>query len=312
VSTSPLSHNSRTTWERRRCVRDGLAVCTIIDSREVAQARVLARSLRTFHPDLSLCVLFLDKEPTVGDAEDETFISVPVGDVGVPNLRRILFRYTYRERIACVQPYLFQYLFSQYGVTRLLYLDPRTLILGQLTELFALLPRHSLVAPPFIAPSPLREAWNEGGVYHRGVLALADTAQTHRLLGAWQSSPYDPSASRLRQTPLPMQKWFDGLLGEHGEDCLRTNRSLVQTNNSLAHANGSVAYGRAQIDGRSLAMLQFPDCAPNGDGDRDPPDRAWLTIDRERSTPSFARRYSSLLDTAGCHHSAATGGWPHE
>src|SRR5271167_2048166 len=99
------------------------AACTVIAKNYLPMARVLADSWRKFHPDCPMFVLFLDSPQGFFRPEDESFCSVFASDLQIRNLPGFLFKYSILEASTAVKPYLLNYLFRQYSVDKLLYLD---------------------------------------------------------------------------------------------------------------------------------------------------------------------------------------------
>src|SRR6185295_7405733 len=106
-----------------RAGASGPAVCTIIAKNYLAYARSLVKSLRRFHPDLAVYVLFVDETAGFVDPAQEDFMMLDLGVLDLPRRQEFLFRYDVMELSTAVKAYVLQWLFER-GHGKVLYLDP--------------------------------------------------------------------------------------------------------------------------------------------------------------------------------------------
>src|SRR5438034_6302282 len=106
-----------------RADASGPAVCTIVAKNYLAYARALVKSLRRFHPDLAVYVLFVDDTAGLVDGAQEDFEVLGLDVLDLPRRQEFLFRYDVMELSTAVKPYLLRWLFDR-GHGKVLYLDP--------------------------------------------------------------------------------------------------------------------------------------------------------------------------------------------
>lgn len=196
------------------------AACTIIAKNYLPMARVLSDSWRTFHPDCPMFVLFLDSPQGFFRPEDEQFQSVFVSDLQIRNLPGFLFKYSILEASTAVKPYLLNYLFREYSVDRLLYLDPDILIFEALNGLRdALENANLLLTPHLLSPLP-----NDGrgqseheilqaGTYNLGFLGIRNSLESRRFLRWWSEKLYHQCIVSFENNLFVDQRWVDMVPG---------------------------------------------------------------------------------------------------
>src|SRR5207244_2584874 len=98
------------------------AVFSIISPNYRHYARVLMGSVQRHHPDWDRFVLVIgDKADAHPD--EESFTTVPLDALPLPNPRQFCFRYSLIELNTAVKPWMFERLFAR-GYDRVIYLDP--------------------------------------------------------------------------------------------------------------------------------------------------------------------------------------------
>jgi glycosyltransferase involved in cell wall biosynthesis len=192
------------------------AACTIIAKNYLPMARVLTESWRTFHPDCPMFVLLLDSPQGFFRPENEEFRSVPVSELQIPNLPSFLFKYTVLEASTAVKPYLLNYLFRQYSIDKLLYLDPDILILNSLDPLREDLDgAHVLLTPHLLSPLPDDDRRQDdhdilqAGCYNLGFLGLRNSLESRRLLRWWSRKLYHQCIVSFEDNLFVDQRWID-------------------------------------------------------------------------------------------------------
>jgi hypothetical protein len=183
------------------------------------RVRVLAETLRRFHPQWRLWLCQVDRPPPglTFDPDREGLAGVvdvtALGAVGaVPSL----FTHDVVELCTAVKGEMLCHLLSQ-GAQKVFYIDPDIAVLESLTELEILLDRHDVILTPHqVEPDedPHAIADNElgslkHGVYNLGFLGVAATSDGWRFARWWRSRLleycYDDIASGL----FTDQRWCD-------------------------------------------------------------------------------------------------------
>jgi glycosyltransferase involved in cell wall biosynthesis len=163
--------------------------CTIVSRRQLARARVMARTLHEHQPDATLTVLLLDADPrSAGELENARLMRLEelMGEqsglvaAGTPPGALAL----------AVLPSLVGMLLEKHAES-VLYVGPGQRVLGPLDELEEMLARRQIVLvsrPGGVDASALMVAFaGEGtrGVFSREVLGFGAGAESAALLAAW-------------------------------------------------------------------------------------------------------------------------------
>jgi putative methyltransferase (TIGR04325 family) len=200
---------------RRGGAAAGLAACSVIAKNRLAQARVLAASLRRHHPRLPFFVLLVDEPEGFFAPADEPFAIVRPADLAIPDLPALCFRYSLAELVDAVTPYLLEHLLVDRGASRLLYLDADLLVKAPLDPLFERLAACSILLSPHVTQPiehgglPDERELLLAGVYNSGLIGLADTAAARRMLGWWQRRLRHHAAIRPAEGLCGNQRWLD-------------------------------------------------------------------------------------------------------
>ena len=192
------------------------AACTIIAKNYLPMARVLAESWSSFHPECPLYVLLLDSPRGFFTPEDESFQSVFLPELEIPNLNGFMFKYSILESSTAVKPYFLSHLFRRYEMDRLLYLDPDILILNSLnglkdylTESNVLLTPHLLSPLPNDGRKPNDHDILQAGTYNLGFLGLRRGVESQRLLRWWSDKVYHHCIVAFESNLFVDQRWMD-------------------------------------------------------------------------------------------------------
>ena len=190
-----------------------IAVGTVFAGNYVAIARVLAESFRRHHPDVPFFGLLADR--TDGRATEEPFRLIELGDVGIRDLESLAFRYSRFELSVVVKPYLLEHLLDA-GYESALFLDPDTLVLGDLGELLD----SSREAPITLLPHLLRPLAGhdraerelnilQSGALNAGVVGVRN-CDTARSFLAWWQDRVGPNCRHALADGLHFdQRWLD-------------------------------------------------------------------------------------------------------
>ncbi len=175
-------------------------------------ARVLAESLRKYHPECEFYVLMVDGL----DARDraEPFEVINVRQLKIQNLQHLAFRYNIMELNTNVKPTFLAHLFAGGDVEALFYLDPDILICGSLNPLFDLLARYCILLTPH-STSPIESDgcrpsevdFLQTGVFNLGFIGLRRSAQTGQFLCWWEKRCLELGYGELRSGLFVDQKW---------------------------------------------------------------------------------------------------------
>src|SRR5205814_1240079 len=113
------------------------------------KARVLARSLKKFHPELRFCLLVAEPVRDGAHYDYSDFDEVAtLTDLGIPHLESWVFKHSLVELCTAVKgPYLDK-LLRRPGCSGVFYFDPDMAVFNRLDPLFEGLERGSVVLTP--------------------------------------------------------------------------------------------------------------------------------------------------------------------
>jgi len=201
---------------RKAPMLSGEAVCTVISKNYLAYARVLARSLAHYHPELSLVVCLADRVEGCFNRAAEPFEVVTLEELGnIPELPHFCFKYNALELNTALKPFFFEYLLRTRGLQKLVYCDPDTVFFSGLEDAWELLNRHSMLLTPHITEPypdqslPDERLINQAGLFNLGFLGLSNRPQTLGFLSWWQKKLYSEGYLDPEQGMFVDQKWMN-------------------------------------------------------------------------------------------------------
>src|SRR5687768_10610129 len=104
------------------------AACTIVAKNQFALARVLASSFRAHHPDVPFFVLLADEIDGWFDPERESFETIPLSALDIPDSPRFRFRYAQQPLSYACTPFLLEHLLDR-GFERVLFFKQEGMVL---------------------------------------------------------------------------------------------------------------------------------------------------------------------------------------
>ena len=119
---------------------------------------MLAESFHGLHRGIPFFVLLADETDGYFDPSHEPFQSSALCELDIPHPERFRFHYAQQPLSYASTPYLLAYL-VRHGFSRLLFIKQESLVLGDLTPVFDILDRTSIVLTPhLVAPRRRRIA----------------------------------------------------------------------------------------------------------------------------------------------------------
>lgn len=181
--------------------------------------RVLAETLRRYHPDWRLWLCLVDQEPLSFsfDADREWLAGVVrVTELGIPDLRRQLFTHDVVELCTAVKGAMLHRLLQR-GAEKVIYLDPDIAVLGSLAEVEALLDRHDIVLTPHqLEPDESPQAIRDNeigslkyGIYNLGFLAVSGREEGRRFACWWRDRLLEHCYDEVPEGLFTDQRWCD-------------------------------------------------------------------------------------------------------
>jgi hypothetical protein len=192
-----------------------VAVATIVARNYLSFARVLARSLRERHPHVPFLVVVAAEPDTDWQLEGEPFEIVALDNLGIPDLGRVCFRCSRQELAVLVKPFLLRHLLDR-GISGGIYLDPDTLVVGDLTPLFVEVARHAIVLTPHLL-QPLEGDGRiarelnilQSGTFNAGFVGVSDMPATRDALAWWQDRLLADCSAAVDRGVYYDQRWLD-------------------------------------------------------------------------------------------------------
>ncbi|RFM27817.1 hypothetical protein [Deminuibacter soli] len=170
--------------------------CTVCSNNYLAQAGVLGASVKKHAPG-SRYMIFLCDEP-LPDIDytplaDEV---IPVAAIE-PAIHALAARYNTVELNTCLKPRIIEYLFTERGEEKVIYLDPDTKLFSSPAFLYQLLDNTSILLTPHIyTPIPLdnktpgESTFLNFGLYNLGFIGLSNTSETTEFIRWWKNHTY--------------------------------------------------------------------------------------------------------------------------
>jgi hypothetical protein len=191
------------------------AVATIVAKSYLSFARALAESFHRIHPGIPFFVLLADEPDGCFDPSREPFHVVPLSELDIPRLERFRFHYAQQPLSYASTPYLLAHLLKR-GFRQLLFVKQESLVLGDLTPLFDLLQKTSIVLTPHLVaplagPDRIERELNilQSGTYNVGILGVAATPVAASFLEWWQDRVYAHCRHAVWAGMHYEQRWLD-------------------------------------------------------------------------------------------------------
>lgn len=195
-----------------------MLVFTSVTKSYIPKARVLAKSLKRFHPDWQFQLVLSDDLPANFDLSQEPFDGVVTLDrLGIPGWQSWAFGHTVVELCTAVKGVAAQ-LFSTYpGIDKLMYLDPDIKVFNALTPLEDLLDDHDvLLTPHLLDREELAQAVSDNeisalkhGVYNLGFFAAKTSGQGLEFVDWWAKRLLDHCIDDIPGGLFTDQRWCD-------------------------------------------------------------------------------------------------------
>ena len=244
-----------------------MQACTIIARNYLAQARVLAQSFRTRHPDCRFTLLVVDQrgEDRLAGEEFEVLGIEDIGlDPGEPERMALIYDVT--ELSTAVKPWLLRRL-QQSGSDVVIYFDPDIEIFAPLFEIEELAREHSIVLTPHVLQPMRRDSLEPtesvilaSGIFNLGFIAVGPGSEA--FLDWWavrlrRDSHVDPANMRFTD-----QRWVDFVPALFQHHILRDSASNVAYWN-LDQRKLAVVGSGYEVDGRPLRFFHYSGYDPD-------------------------------------------------
>ncbi|WP_216828249.1 LamG-like jellyroll fold domain-containing protein [Alkalihalobacterium elongatum] len=216
-----LDNTTKVVASTEQTLEDELIFCTSICANYLPKAKVLAKSIKKFHPNskVIICLVESDIHPT---AEKFSYFDkvILAKDLEIENFNKFIMKYNALEASTAVKGALFSYLLRTYKHNnKFIYLDPDIYVMDTFNELNSILEKHSIVVTPHtLEPEDKNHITairgNEiqllqKGTFNLGFLAISRSPNSERFISWWSDRLsqycYDDTPNGL----FTDQKWVN-------------------------------------------------------------------------------------------------------
>src|SRR5579884_259380 len=243
-----------------------LRIFTSITGNYVPKARVLAQSLKRFHPGFHFSVAVADAVPPLDVAREPFDRILSLEDLAIPNLRQWIFQHSLVELSTAIKGFALLRLLESEDCSRVLYFDPDIVILDSLDSLLARFEQASILLTPHITePEPSMEGILDNevcalqhGIYNLGFLGVRKSGQGLECARWWPHRLTHFCRDDIPRGLFTDQRWMD-FAPAYFEDLaiLRDPVYNVATwNLSRRQVEGDLVNGLT-IGGRKIVFYHF-------------------------------------------------------
>jgi hypothetical protein len=128
-----------------------MLVYTSITKSYLPKARVLAKSVKKFHPDWEFVLLYSDSLPADFKLEEEPFDDILFAEhLGIPNWKAWAFGHAIVELCTAVKGPAAELLAQRAGVNKIMYIDPDIKVFSSLSTLESQLDQYEILLTPHL------------------------------------------------------------------------------------------------------------------------------------------------------------------
>ena len=171
-----------------------MLVYTSVTKSYLPKARVLAKSVKRFHPDWTFVLLYSDDFPIDFDIKQEPFDEVlTIKQLGIPNWKSWAFGHALVELCTAVKGPAAELLAQRPGVDKIMYIDPDIKLFNSLSTLEMLLDQREILLTPHLldAETEINAIQDneistlKHGVYNLGFFASRTSGQGLEFIRWW-------------------------------------------------------------------------------------------------------------------------------
>jgi hypothetical protein len=239
------------------------------------RARVLASTVKKFHPEWILWLCLPDEEPPTFkfDIKKEQFdVLVRIRELGIPNLKSWIFKHNIVELCTAVKGAMLCRMLEE-GAEKVLYLDPDIALFDSLSPVVDLLDTYSIVLTPHqvspergeVAVVDNEIASLKHGIYNLGFLGIRSDEQGCMCAKWWRDRLlmhcYDDIPSGL----FTDQRWCDLIPAFFDNAFILRNSGYNVASWNLSHRSIEIKEdGSIEAGGQPLRFFHFTKVASVG------------------------------------------------
>lgn len=195
-----------------------MLVYTSVTKSYIPKARVLAKSVKKYHPDWYFVLLLSDNIPTGFNLDNEPFDEVlRIEDLGISEQNKWIFKHTVVELCTAVKGPAAKLLSQRDSVDKIMYIDPDIMVFNSLEPLSELLNKHDiLLTPHLLAPEESDDAIIDNelsslkhGVFNLGFFAARTDGEGLKFIEWWASRLLKFCEADIPNGMFTDQKWCD-------------------------------------------------------------------------------------------------------
>ncbi len=193
-------------------------IFTSVTANYIPKARVLARSVRKYHPEARFHLLLSDTLPAwLGDGAADFDSIISITELPIPNRSAWTFKHRLVELCTAVKGFGFQEILRRHNPEKVIYLDPDIAVMSSLDSILENLDKSSILLTPHQTEpdSELRSiADNEicslkHGVYNLGFVAVRNSVEGRRFVDWWAHRLEHFCFDDIPNGLFTDQKWCD-------------------------------------------------------------------------------------------------------
>lgn len=195
-----------------------MIVYTSITKSYLPKARVLAKSIKKFHPEWKFILLYSDSIPVEFDLNSEPFDEIlGIKQLKIPKLNSWIFGHDIVELCTAVKGPAAELLSQRAGVKKIMYLDPDIKVFSSLSSLEDMLDQYDILLTPHLLSyeSDLNAIYDneisalKHGVYNLGFFAVNTNGQGLEFIKWWARRLYLLCRADIPNGVFTDQKWCD-------------------------------------------------------------------------------------------------------
>lgn len=195
-----------------------MIVYTSITKSYLPKARVLARSLKKFHPEWTFVLLYSDDLPSNFDLGNEPFDEIlMIENLGLTNLESWTFGHNIVELCTAVKGPAAELLASRKNIDKIMYLDPDIQVFNSLKDLDDLLDKYDILLTPhlldletdYVAIQDNEISALKHGIYNLGFFAAKTSGQGLDFIKWWSDRLKNFCVDDIPNGLFTDQRWCD-------------------------------------------------------------------------------------------------------
>ncbi len=195
-----------------------MLVYTSVTKSYIPKARVLAKSVKKFHPNWHFVLLLSDTLPLNFDIQNEPFDEIlTINKLNLPNLRSWMFSHAVVELCTAVKGPAAEIFASRTEVEKIMYLDPDIRVYSSLADLEARLDEKDILLTPHLlqfennmeAVLDNEISALKHGIYNLGFFAAKSSGQGLEFIKWWSNRLYLFCRDDIPNGLFTDQRWCD-------------------------------------------------------------------------------------------------------